>query len=63
MDMGGIADRLRAQLSDQGGPVFRELAGRVAGSMVGITSGMFQTLAVGEIGTPTSICCIPDNTP
>ncbi len=52
MDIGAIAAQLRAQLSDQGGPVVRELAGRVAGSLVGINSGMFQSLAAGEISNP-----------
>ena len=51
IDVGGIAERLKAQVSN-GGPVARELAANIAGGIVGISGGAFQTLASGEITNP-----------
>ena len=50
--IGAIADRLRQQATNQGGPVIRELAGAAAGAIAGITGPQFQTLAQGQISNP-----------
>jgi hypothetical protein len=47
-----IAERVRAAATDAGGPVLRELAGAAAGSIVGLNSAQFQTMAAGEISNP-----------
>ena len=51
-DVGGIADRLKAQVTDSAGSVVREMAAGVAGKLVGINSIQFQTLATGEVSNP-----------
>lgn len=52
IDVNSIAATVRAQASDAGGPVLRELTAAVAGNLVGITGPMFQSLASGEISNP-----------
>jgi hypothetical protein len=52
VDVGGIAGRLAAQFSQQGGPVAKEVASAMAGAVVGVNGAQFQTLASGEITNP-----------
>jgi len=52
VEIGGIADRLREQVTDSAGAVVREMAAGVAGKMVGINAIQFQTLATGEVSNP-----------
>lgn len=50
--VGEIANRLKAQVTDAGGSVIREMAAGLAGKMVGINAIQFQTLATGSVTNP-----------